>query len=107
MVVEMECFGGRIIRIADRKYRTESFFTHTLASPRWKTYTPNFSDANGHPLSSKPHRIHSRMNVKMENMHLRQNGTQSYTAHTQAQSGVFIKKKESVENFMSRQKLKL
>lgn len=90
-MVWMVCFGGRITRIADRKYRTESFFTRFLSLCLTHTLQKKQQHHNGKrthqnfpkckrspPIVKTTSGIHSRMNVKMENMHLRQNGTPSY-----------------------------
>lgn len=68
--------GGRIIRIVRSKiYRTESLIRASSHSPIARSHPPArqhhggkfvhktiLPNANGHPLSSKPQRIHSRLN---------------------------------------------
>lgn len=118
-------FGGRITRIADRIYRTESFFASSLSlsislcvidsHPRSTTtknthaHTNKFSQMQTATLYRQNHIEYTREWMwKWENMHLRQNGTPSYMysfmhKHTML-SGVLWK---SAENFVSRRKFKI
>lgn len=110
MLVVMVCFGGRITRIADRKYRTESFFSLWLTpsvAPRRKTYTSNFSNANGHPHIVETTLVYTREWMWKWKICISDKTELCRFMHTHTMfSGVFIKKNQW-RIFMSRQKLKL